>query len=158
MKDTIIKQLSKHFSLNKQEIESLIEVPPTENLGDYSFPCFGLGKILKKNSVEIAKELANKFSSNKNFEKVEANGPYLNFFLNRKKLAEETIKKILKEKDKYGGSKKSNKKIMIEFSQANTHKAFHVGHVRGTSLGESVARILEFAGDKVIRANYQGDA
>ena len=98
MKDTIIKQLSKHFSLNKQERESLIEVPPIENLGDYSFPCFGLGKILKKNSVEIAKELANKFSSNKNFEKVAANGLYLNFFLNRTKLPDEPIKKIEIEK------------------------------------------------------------
>ena len=47
---------------------------------------------------------------------------------------------------------------MIEFSQANTHKAFHVGHVRGTSIGESLARILEFGGNRVIRANYQGDS
>jgi len=46
---------------------------------------------------------------------------------------------------------------MVEFSQANTHKAFHVGHVRGTSLGESISRIIEFSGSKIIRANYQGD-
>ena len=46
---------------------------------------------------------------------------------------------------------------MIEFSQANTHKAFHVGHIRGTSIGESLARIMESQGIKVIRANYQGD-
>ncbi|MEK6880526.1 MAG: arginine--tRNA ligase, partial [Nanoarchaeota archaeon] len=46
---------------------------------------------------------------------------------------------------------------MMEFSQPNTHKAFHVGHIRGTILGESISRIFEFTGNKVIRANYSGD-
>ena len=46
---------------------------------------------------------------------------------------------------------------MIECSQPNTHKAFHVGHIRGTSLGESIARLREFCNYKVIRVNYSGD-
>ena len=46
---------------------------------------------------------------------------------------------------------------MVEFSQPNTHKAFHIGHVKGTSLGESISRILEFTGGKVTRTNYSGD-
>ena len=46
---------------------------------------------------------------------------------------------------------------MVEFSQPNTHKAFHVGHLRSAILGDSLARILEFAGFEVIRANYPGD-
>ena len=46
---------------------------------------------------------------------------------------------------------------MVEFSQPNTHKAFHIGHVRNTSLGESLARIMESQGNKIIRANYSGD-
>jgi arginyl-tRNA synthetase len=46
---------------------------------------------------------------------------------------------------------------MLEFSHPNTHKAFHVGHLRGTILGESLCRILEFAGHDVVRANYPGD-
>jgi len=68
------------------------------------------------------------------------------------------IEEVNKEKDKFGKTDLLKKeKIMIEFSQANTHKAFHVGHIRGTSLGESMARIMEFCGSKVIRANYEGD-
>jgi arginyl-tRNA synthetase len=43
---------------------------------------------------------------------------------------------------------------MVEFSQPNTHKAFHVGHLRSAILGDIVARILEFAGYDVVRANY----
>ncbi|MEI6731440.1 MAG: arginine--tRNA ligase, partial [archaeon] len=81
---------------------------------------------------------------------------YINFFLNKTSFASDVLKEILKKKDKFGQGK-GNKKILIEFSQPNTHKAFHVGHIRGTSLGESLARIFEFSGNKVIRANYSGD-
>ena len=61
-------------------------------------------------------------------------------------------------KDRFGKNDLAKgQKVIVEFSQANTHKAFHVGHIRGTSIGESLSRIAEFCGGKVIRANYQGD-
>src|SRR3989344_4236687 len=156
MKDIIINSLSKIVNLNKQEISNLIETPKDSALGDLAFPCFALAKQLKKNPTEIAQELASKIKS-PDFEKITAVGPYINFFINRDSLAAQTLKEIEKQKDKYGSSNQGKEKIMIEFSQANTHKAFHVGHVRGTSLGESISRILEFTGNKVTRANYQGD-
>lgn len=155
MKEIIVTLLSKQVKLDKMQIENLIETPPSADLGDYAFPCFSLAKELKKSPVQIAQEIAGKIKS-KELEKVEAKGPYINFFLDRKSLAEETISKILKERDKYG-SAKEKLKVMVEFSQPNTHKAFHVGHIRGTSLGESISRIFEFRGNKVIRANYSGD-
>ena len=46
---------------------------------------------------------------------------------------------------------------MVEFSNPNTHKAFHVGHLRSAILGEALCRLLEFAGYDVVRANYPGD-
>ena len=46
---------------------------------------------------------------------------------------------------------------MVEFSNLNTHKAFHVGHLRSTILGDVISRILDFAGYKVVRVNYYGD-
>lgn len=156
MKEKIASLIAKHVPISNKEIISLIEVPPAQELGDFCFPCFTLAKILKKNPNEIASDLSKKIQS-KDFEKIESKGPYVNFFVNRKLFAEEILNKILKEKDSYGSSKKTNKKILVEFSQPNTHKAFHIGHVRGTSLGESLARITEFSGNKVIRANYSGD-
>ncbi len=153
IKENIASLLSEHISLEKGEIKNLIEVPPSQDFGDYAFPCFILSKILKKSPKEIAEILASKIKSSKNIEKIEAKGPYVNFFINRKLMAEE----ILKINENYGRKKKKKEKIMVEFSQANTHKAFHIGHLRGTSLGESIARILEFLGNKVIRVNYQGD-
>ena len=48
-------------------------------------------------------------------------------------------------------------KIMMEFAHPNTHKEFHIGHLRNISLGESLVRLLERAGSEVFRANYEGD-
>ncbi|MEK6886410.1 MAG: arginine--tRNA ligase [Nanoarchaeota archaeon] len=150
-KEEIVKTLSKIV----KNVE--LEVPSNSELGDYAFPCFPLAKEYKKNPVEIAKELVKKIPKINGIEKIQATGPYVNFFVDRTSFTKETIANIQKEKNNYGKHKLSNEKVMVEFSQANTHKAFHVGHTRGTSLGESIARIMEFCGNKVIRANYNGD-
>jgi arginyl-tRNA synthetase len=160
MKEIIVKLLLKQVKLKKQEIEKLVEVPPQDEMGDFAFPCFSLAKIEKKNPLEIAKDLTEKLRKaglGKGVSGVEVAGGYVNFFINKKLLA----MGVLKNAGKFGGGKggkgKKSEKVMIEFSQANTHKAFHVGHIRGTSIGESLARISEAMGNKVIRVNYQGD-
>ena len=144
-------------AINKIVKNAELEVPSNPELGDYALPCFPLAKELKKNPVEIAKDLAKKIPKIKGIEKIVPTGPYVNFFVEKTYFAKDTLDKIQKEKNNYGKQKLSSEKVIIEFSQANTHKAFHVGHIRGTSLGESIARIMEFCGNKVIRANYQGD-
>jgi arginyl-tRNA synthetase len=57
----------------------------------------------------------------------------------------------------FGSGPARGEQVMVEYSQPNTHKAFHVGHLRSAILGEALARILEFSGFKVVRANYIGD-
>lgn len=157
MKQIIIKLLKKEVKLSEKQIQNLIEIPPNPNLGDYSFPCFILSKKHKKSPDQIAENLRKKIKLPKELEQIQALGPYLNFFINKKIFTEKIVKEILNKKDNYGKSNQKKQKVMIEFSQANTHKAFHIGHIRGTSLGESLARVSEFHGDKVIRTNYQGD-
>lgn len=157
MKDILGKLLHPLVHLSAEEIESMIEVPKERNRGDYAFPCFVLAKEKKKNPVELAKDIASKVKKTSQVERAEASGPYVNFFLNRKWVASETVDPILNQREVYGSSKGPSERVMIEFSQANTHKAFHVGHIRGTSLGESLARILSASGKRVTRANYQGD-
>lgn len=157
MKSAIAKLLKKFLKgVDEKEIKNLIEIPPSPEMGDYAFPCFILSKKEKKSPDKIAEHLAGKINLPKEIEKIESSGAYLNFFIDKKILAEKIIKEILEKKENFG-KKKFKLKGMIEFSQANTHKAFHVGHIRGTSLGESLARLAEFFGEKVIRANYQGD-
>ena len=117
---------------------------------------FELAKEKKKNPAEIAKEITGKIKKNKNFSRIEAQGPYINFYFSDEFYAD-ALKKMLKEKKKFGKGKKKGKQMMVEYFHANTHKGVHIGHIRTASLGESVSRILSFSGNKVIRANYQGD-
>ena len=46
---------------------------------------------------------------------------------------------------------------MVEYAQPNTHHSIHIGHARNAVLGESLARLAEFAGFPTIRASYPGD-
>ncbi|MBS3089060.1 arginine--tRNA ligase [Candidatus Pacearchaeota archaeon] len=158
MKEQLSKQLSKHLPLNKQQIENLLEAPPSSELGDYAFPCFSLSRELKKSPVEIAQELAKKIQTDKFFEKVEQKGPYINIFLNRTEIVKQTLKKIQFQKEKYGFSNDGkNKKIVIDMSSPNIAKPFGIGHLRSTIIGNSIANICKFQGYKPIKINYLGD-
>ncbi|MFH0752843.1 MAG: arginine--tRNA ligase [archaeon] len=134
-----------------------LEVPPRQELGDYALPCFTIAKELKKSPVNIAKEFSEKIKPNKIILKTIAVGPYVNFFINKSILAENTLKKILKEKDKYGIKKKNKKKIAIDFSSPNIAKPFGVGHLRSTVIGNSIYKIYESQGYKCIGINHLGD-
>lgn len=151
-KEKIITILVKETKLKKEEIENLISVPPDPKLGDYAFPCFKLDK----NAKEAAEKLMKKIKFPKFIAKVEVVGPYLNFFLNKSVLAEETLSRIKKEKDKYG-SGDSKKKIVIEFCGPNTNKPLHLGHLRNMALGDATYRILQFYGNKVHPVNIVND-
>jgi arginyl-tRNA synthetase len=138
--------------------ESIIEIPPRPEMGDYSLPCFSLASHFKKSPVEIAQELARKLPLKQPISKIEIKGPYLNFFINKAILAEAIIKEITKEKEKFGkDSKKKKETVMIEFPSPNTNKPLHLGHVRNIVIGDSMSNIFQFLGDKVIRANLNND-
>ncbi|MBC8434978.1 arginine--tRNA ligase [archaeon] len=152
MKDVVVDLISKQTGLKKDEVTNLLEVPPIQELGDFAFPCYVLAKKEKKSPLLIAEELTEKFRKKlpKEITNVDFKSAYVNFFIDKKVFAEGVLKKKLE-------IKLDDKVVLIEFSQPNTHKAFHVGHIRGTSVGESLSRIFEFVGNKVIRANYSGD-
>lgn len=155
-REQIAKTISKVTDLDKDDVDSLLEIP-SQNLGDFAFPCFVLSKQLKKSPVEIAVDLQLKVPKEDFLEKVVANGPYLNFFIDKSQFAKSVLSKIIKDKKDYGLSKSENKKIIVEFFDANTHKGVHIGHIRNISFSESLCRIFEATGNKVIRVNYQGD-
>lgn len=157
MKEKIASLLAKQVHLSEKEVYSLIEVPPSPQLGDYSFPCFSLAKSFKKSPIEIASELSKKIQS-KEFEKIESAGPYINFFVDRDKIAKDILGKILKEKEKYGSSKfGKGKKIVIDMSSPNIAKPFGIGHLRSTIIGNSIANISKFQGYAPVKINYLGD-
>ncbi len=145
------KSLTKKYGIQ-------LEKPPKEIDADLALPCFQLAKEMKKSPQDIAKEIAKSISGKKHegIKRIEASGPYVNFYADWGKISVMVIKQVLAEKKKYGSGKKKGK-VIVEFAHPNTHKLFHIGHLRNITTGEAVSRILEFSGTKVIRANYQGD-
>lgn len=138
--------------------ETLIEIPPDDALGDYAYPCFTLAKEMKKAPAKIAEELAQKLKPKAPFKKIEAHGPYLNFFFDPAALALLTLAKIHDEKEDYGKSVAAPEKtVMIEYPSPNTNKPLHLGHVRNIVLGSSVSHIMKFLGNSVIQANLNND-
>jgi len=110
---------------------------------------------------EFAKTLAEKLSAfigiQAGFEKVEAVNGYLNLYFSQAEYFQQVLDLVIHNSKNYGRELRKNELVMVEFSQPNTHKAFHVGHLRSAILGDTLARILDFAGYDVIRSNYPGD-
>lgn len=157
-KEIIAKELEKmDLGLGFEEIYKLIEIPPQDNMGDYSFPCFSLAKTMRKNPALIAEDLAEKIDL-EGFGKIENLNAYLNFYVDRKVFEEEILKEILEKKEKYGSSDKgSGKNIVIDFSSVNIAKPFHIGHIRSTVIGDALRNIHNFLGYNTIASNYIGD-
>ncbi|MBM3200702.1 arginine--tRNA ligase, partial [Candidatus Woesearchaeota archaeon] len=130
--------------------EVSLEVPPDPKMGDFAFPCYMLSKTLKKNPTEIAKELAAKIPLGGVVGEVKHLGPYLNFFLNKEKLSEAVLERVLMEKNSYGSSNiGKGKKALIEHSSINPNAEPHIGRVRNSLIGDSLVRVLKFQGYKV---------
>ncbi|MCD6478181.1 MAG: arginine--tRNA ligase [Candidatus Aenigmarchaeota archaeon] len=137
-----------------------IEVPPDPSLGDLAFPCFSLAKKFKKSPNEVSKEISEKIkiSNNSFIEKSEAVGPYVNFFLNKKRFADYVVNEVRRLDDEFGHSNiGKGKKIMVEYPAPNTNKPLHLGHMRNMAIGESVSRLFEALGFKVYRVNLHND-
>ena len=105
----------------------------------------------------IASDVAELVSKSATFSKVEAVNGYLNLIFSREEYMQRVIDTVLEQESDYGRGEPNHQQWMVEFSQPNTHKAFHVGHLRSAILGDVLARILEFSGYDVVRANYPGD-
>ncbi len=149
----------------KQEIYKLLKQLPYENLdelvidsidaskGDFCMPCFSLAKALRKSPMMIADEIANSLNlDGTNIEKVESVAGYVNFFLNKARIGENVLNNYqIKQYDN------NEKVVCIDYCSVNLAKYMHIGHLKNTFLGESLARLFEKFGYKVIRINYIGD-
>ncbi|MCK5021918.1 MAG: arginine--tRNA ligase [Candidatus Pacebacteria bacterium] len=153
-----ITEIIKTFLLD-QEVNFIVEHPSEESHGDYATNvAMALAGILKKNPLEIANEIAKKISNPDLIEKIEVMTPgFINFRIKNDYFISE-LKNILEQKEDYGSFEQEvSKKIMVEFGQPNTHKAFHIGHLKSAISGLSIVKLFENLGFKVIKTNYYGD-
>lgn len=145
-------------AISEAEIYEALALPPTSEMGDYALPCFRFAKVFRKSPALIAEELKGKISPDEVISEISAVNGYLNFKVNKNRLAEEVIGKILGEKDAYGSSDEGKgKTICIDYSSINIAKPFHIGHLSTTVLGAALYRILNFRGYRSVGINHLGD-
>lgn len=147
--------------LSVAEVGALLVTPPDRMLGHFAFPCFRFAKSLRKPPAAIASDLQKHLNDEppEVWQRlIESKGGFVNFQIQTTHVAQLVIKAML-DGDYFTQAQQADdcQTIMVEFSQPNTHKLFHVGHARNVCLGDSVSRILRYCGHQVITANYIGD-
>src|SRR3989338_95127 len=158
IKNLVTEALSK---LTIEEKNFTVEHPEDLKNGDYATnAAMVAAKKLRMNPKDLAGKMLIILNNSKGeiFEKIEIAGPgFINFYLSRKFFTE-SIKEILKKSAEWG---KNNallgKRIMIEYTDPNPFKPFHMGQLMTNAIGEALARILEFSQAETFRVNYQGD-
>lgn len=108
-------------------------------------------------AAELAEQLAAELQGTPGFSRIEAVKGYLNLYFSTADFAARVLGAVSQQGSRYGWGEPKQQRVMLEFSQPNTHKAFHVGHLRNMILGASLANIIEAAGYEMVRANYIGD-
>jgi len=151
----------------REELSGLMEglsfdvlIPPDSKLGDYSTNiAFVLAKKQGNKPADVAGDIKNKLSKNilaEMFDIQVAPNGFLNFYAKSEFLQKQL--EIIYEDSNYGKNKDFAKKtIIVEYTDPNPFKLFHIGHLMPNIIGEAVARLYEFSEAKVVRVNYQGD-
>jgi arginyl-tRNA synthetase len=150
MKQLISNALATYMSgiLDASEIESMLETPPDESMGDFAIPCFSLARVMRKSPQKIAADFATSMQNVPLFSRVEAAGGYLNLVIHRQRLSRDVLIQALQ--DDYG-KQTHQRTVVVEYCSPNTNKPLHLGHLRNMAIGESVAHILKFMGNTVTK-------
>lgn len=150
-------------SLQKLNIKTdniIIEKPSKKENGDYSSNiALTLTKKLHKSPLEIANMIKDNIEYENIISEIQiANPGFINFYL-KKEFIQSYINKIITEKNNYGKNTiGNNEKINIEFVSANPTGILHIGHGRGATYGDNLARIMNFSGYDVTKEYYVNDA
>lgn len=165
---TIADRILAYCQANLIPVPEEIKWQPIPFSGEWgiSFPFFPLaaqearqGAKVKvpQRAQEIAEGVAAYLGSMLGFSRVEAVRGYLNLYFETGEYSRRVVTTVLDQGSEFGHGADKGEQVMVEYSQPNTHKSFHVGHLRSAILGDALSRILAFAGYEVVRANYPGD-
>ncbi|HEX5810340.1 MAG TPA: arginine--tRNA ligase, partial [Anaerolineales bacterium] len=106
---------------------------------------------------QMAEQVKSEIGNVTGVSRVEAIKGYLNLYFETSEYARRVVDEVLASAADFGRGAPKTERVMVEYAQPNMMHSFHIGHSRTTLLGESLARIAEFAGFDTIRATYPGD-
>lgn len=154
----LVKEAAEKLGLSLSPSQVVIETSKDALHGDYATNiAMQLSRQLRKNPREVATQLIAHLDQSK-MAKVEIAGPgFINFFLKAAALTQ-YIPLIIKQGEAFGNGEKQHKTVNIEFVSANPTGKLHLGHARGASVGDSLARLLTKSGYNVIKEFYVNDA
>jgi arginyl-tRNA synthetase len=141
------------------EVYKFLVEPPNPEMGHLAFGCFVVSKGLKKAPAQAATDIKLNLSQIDGVVSVEAAGPYLNFKFSSECLSENVLVPLINGKTFSQVLSQDAPKTMIEFSQPNTHKELHVGHMRNLCLGDAIVRLMRrsYGHDQIISSTFPGD-
>ena len=139
------------------DFKPLITETVDKKMGDYSIACFSIAKTLRKSPMQIAIDIKDNFKNDKVVDKIEVVNGYVNFFLNKDYYIKTILEEINNNECFSKNEELKSKTICLDYSSVNLAKYMHIGHLSTTIIGESLARMYESLGYKVIRINYIGD-
>jgi arginyl-tRNA synthetase len=143
--------------ISVKDIYNVLSTPPKANMGDVAFACFPLAKSLRQGPPQIAQKLRDNLVKTALIEDVKDFGPYLNFFLNTEELAKLVIDNVISGDFFKTKLTENAPKTIIEFSQPNTHKELHVGHMRNLCLGDALIKLHRYANVETLSTTFPGD-
>ena len=142
------------------ETNIVVEIPSKKENGDYSTNiALTLTKKLHKSPMDIAQEIKDNIDANDIIEDIKIASPgFINFYLKKDYLLSQ-INTILDQNKNYGRNNiGQGKKVNIEFVSANPTGILHIGHARGATYGDCLARIMTYSGFDVTKEYYINDA
>ncbi len=155
--DEAIAKLAKASGLSPEALSRLVAVPDLAR-GDLAFPCFSLAKERKAAPPRIAAEIAAKLEVGGRVARAVAQGPYVNVFADRARLADETLAEVAALGDRFGGGEEAlGKTVVVDFSSPNVAKPLAFHHLRSTMIGNALARLYAARGWTVVGVNHLGD-
>ena len=115
------------------------------------------GAATREKAQSLAAEIAEKVGTNNGFARVEAANGFINIYFDANAIAGQLISTVLSQGAEYGYGPERSERVLVEHSQPNTHKSFHVGHLRNSCIGIAVSNLQSAAGYPVLTATYPGD-
>lgn len=161
MKDVIVTAIDEVLAdLGIPSVNFSVEHPGDLSHGDYaSNVAMAAAKAAGQNPRQLAESIAIKLEGQIEYvDKIEVAGPgFINFHLSRDFFAREILRAV-EGGDKWGQNDHwADKVVLVEYTDPNPFKEFHIGHLFTNAVGESIARLFMAQGADVRRVNYQGD-